>query len=477
LNRDQLPAPQVFISYKHGADFPFVESFVEYLKVKGLVLYLDKSYRPVEDPDGLSVGLSAGLAISPVMVAFVSKEYLESQWCLNELRHFIYTHGVRLPDDVITSRRLLLSQDQAALLEEMEHFIPLIFVAIDAGIDADTVAEALARKSRNENFESTNHRAGVLRGKLVDDSGEHEASLVYMRKQGIDASEYIAEIPMLNIRKMESVELVGSLVGLVKEAFLKSTESHRTGDLDRSPDEAWKMLWEQYGSKPNILAVPAEQVLAALEEGGVLDAANAQGEADLEEDLLFSFLEAIEARVPRVTYFDRRAACTQPGKRLLDFAVCVGRIPDSLQEYWDQLNEIRDAMIQKDLRPFSRDEEPLLALYRQAVDSDVIPALQRAYYRFILKNGRSDLVEIAVVACLSINVTQSFEILKHWSDIEELVLQPLCAGKPIREQFDCNFLNEAMMKEIKEVENYYRSVKPEEDHFRRPREGPGRYFN
>ena len=98
-------SPYIFISYSHG-DSQKVRPIVERLLRDGYRVWFDEGIDPGEE---WSKNIVTRLKNSEVCLAFISKNYLESSNCLDELdyarnhvkhRILIYIEDVKLPDEV-----------------------------------------------------------------------------------------------------------------------------------------------------------------------------------------------------------------------------------------------------------------------------------------------------------------------------------------------------------------------------------------
>ncbi|MFX1535730.1 MAG: toll/interleukin-1 receptor domain-containing protein [Promethearchaeota archaeon] len=81
----------VFISYSHKDSkmvIPFANHISKVCKKNNISVYFDRTARPTEDRDGLSMGLSEGLATCNVFIFCLTQNYFESAWCNDEFIAF-----------------------------------------------------------------------------------------------------------------------------------------------------------------------------------------------------------------------------------------------------------------------------------------------------------------------------------------------------------------------------------------------------
>ncbi len=449
----------VFISYKHGKDFDLAKSFSEYLRARGIQTYMDVDYEPIKDPEGLAMGLSAGLALSPILLAFISREYLVSKWCLEELRQFIYARGVILSDEEVKNRDLLSPKGQAiALLSKQPHPMPIIFVVKDEGIGLEEIAYALSQKDLNETLGDTNRRITVIRG-MPEDPRAFEDALEYMRVRGIDAAHYISYLPLLSIHTMSTGAIVEKLVGLIKESLQRFNEFEKADPTLQNIHTIWTNLWDRYGNVSGLRGIDPDRVIDVMTRLLIHDP-DAQGDMEANSsNIIIDLLHAISAGISRVSYFDRRAARSRSSRRLADYSMYLPVVPDTLKEFLKSLREKRAFMTQNNLRPAIASGTPLDVLYTEAIESDIIRPLQNSYYLFNVRHGRNSRVDITVVACLAINICLGFETISGWDLLEEVLLTPLLRHEDIRNLFPGPFQSESMLRENLEVEETYDLLK------------------
>ncbi len=450
-----LRRPDVFISYKHGNDFDLAKSFSEYLRAREIQTYMDVDYEPAKDHEGLAMGLSAGLALSPILLAFISREYLASKWCLEELRQFIYARGALLSDEEVKNRDLLSPKGQAiALVSKQPHPMPIIFVVKDEGIGKEEIAHALSQKDLNEKLRDTNRRIMVTRG-MPEDPRAFEDALEYMRVRGIDAAHYISYLPILSIHEMSTVSLVVKLVDLIEESLKRYNEVEKTDPTLLNIHTIWTNLWDRYGNAPALRQINPDRVIDALTRLPIHDP---DAQVDMEansSNIIIDLLHAISAEISRVSYFDRRAARSGSSERLVDYGKFLPVVPDTLEQFSKSLREMRAFMTQRDLRPAIASGTPLDVLYTETIESDIIRLLQSSYCLFNARHGRNHRVDITVAACLAINICLGFENISGWDVLEEVVLTPLLNHEDIRNLFPWPFVSESKLRENLEVEELF----------------------
>jgi hypothetical protein len=186
---------KVFVSYSRD-DKDIVYPIIAHLLLSKLPIYIDILNEPAGDNDELAIGLSEGLTICQVLIAFISRSYLNSKWCRAELREFIYLHGKKvLQDDIDLFKENPPSYQFYNVASDLPQ-IPAIIVQLERSISTFEISEAVAPEDK---MNDTIQRILAFRGD--EDPLKNKKAMEYIRDRGIDASHYIDGIDNITVSK------------------------------------------------------------------------------------------------------------------------------------------------------------------------------------------------------------------------------------------------------------------------------------
>jgi len=436
--------PEVFLSYSFK-DKEVVLPFVAKALKASIPIYIDILDSPTKDHHSLEVGLSEALVNSKIVLAFISRNYLDSIWCRGELREFIFLHGRKLSLSEI--EKLKESSGLALLsIEHQDHFVlpkmPIMIVLLDNTISEDFIAKAVSPESgiSSSKWRDNINRAIVALGGGDLEKGEYEVALEYIKTRGIDASNYIKNIRIIPVKKYPIIkyrEIVNIMTDLLNE--LTVNNENRTGPKDII--EIWEYIWSKYPYKIISNDTNPLSLITKINPYKTTKVVNDKIQKSIPDDVIYELFKAIATGKQYIEVFDRPSSEDYTPDLIENLISIIPFIKEDFIEFCKQLEYAKNFHRREVIRPIKKSGKPIDIMIYKSQNEDILTRMQQTYYDFNKIYGRNDLVDLVFIACCIINIDMAFEKMTESDQLDELIIIPLNEHKDIRSIFPFQFMN------------------------------------
>lgn len=421
------PIDRVFISYRR-TDGELVNPTIQALRDWGIPVYVDVTDNPAGDAHSLEVGLSEGLATSSMLLAFVSREYLRSRWCRGELREFIFLHGAKVenpeqqtaygrnPSYKFYNRSIPLPR------------IPVLLVLLDASVSLKDVAEEVSPEDRMADF---NYR--VMAYRADTEPSRRIFCLDYVRRRGIDASNYVEDIQAYDGSVAQAEEIAAAVAGWFSTASPRRIEEMEESAKPEGVASLWARMCSEYAFSEFARTVDPLAVVDGVNPGPLATDDLRARICRYSDELLISLFADIRAGQRSATYFDRRAA--EGFSPLPSYFHLLPKVPEDPYAVRRLLELVQRVMSREQLRPRLLQSHPLSLLVNLARQRELLRPLQYSYYAALENSGHNSSVYAAAVAGLFVNIDIWFKVIHKMETLHELIVEPLNELRDIRSLF------------------------------------------
>lgn len=199
-------------------------------------------------------------------------------------------------------------------------------------------------------------------------------------------------------------------------------------------ESLWNIFWKQYTPKTVAKEINIQTVLEHFSPPVALSNKVRKLVNIYSEDVLISLFSGIACGETLMDISDQQQffARYQPflKRNLNRLHQEYGK---NLEEFKKEAKLLKKIAEQFDmLRPLILKGPPPTILVDIVKQCDMLRPLQYSYYKYVIQESHNILVDVAVIACLLINIDLWFEVLQNTNNFRELIIEPLSKGQDIR---------------------------------------------